>query len=204
MSLYYPNRFARDLLLAMEEIMGQHGVDAILGSAGLARLNAEPPPNTLDRAFDFTALSKINAALDDLYGARGGRGMALRSGRAWFAHGMIQFGALRGIADPAFRALPLEDRVRVSLKALADIFSNFSDQASRVEEDANAFRFIVTSSPFAVERKADRPVCHLLVGLLQEHVRWASNGREYIVRETHCAASGDDHCVFLINKHAVS
>jgi predicted hydrocarbon binding protein len=203
-SLYYPNRFAGDLLLAMEEVMGRHGLDAILASAGLTALSSNPPPNTLDRAFDFAHLSKINAALDDLYGARGGRGMALRTGRAWFALGLIQFGALRGIADPAFRALPLEDRSRVSLKALADIFSNFTDQTSRVEEDANAFRFIVHPSPFAYGRTTDRPVCHPLVGLLQEHQRWASNGREYVVRETQCAASGDDHCVFLINKHAIS
>lgn len=184
--------------------MGRHGLDAILASAGLTALSSNPPPTTLDRAFDFAQLSKINAALDDLYGARGGRGMALRTGRAWFALGLIQFGALRGIADPAFRALPLEDRSRVSLKALADIFSNFTDQTSRVEEDANAFRFIVHPSPFAHGRTTDRPVCHPLVGLLQEHERWASNGREYVVRETQCAASGDDHCVFLINKHAIS
>jgi predicted hydrocarbon binding protein len=149
-------------------------------------------------------LSKINAALDDLYGVRGGRGMALRSGRAWFARGMIQFGALRGIADPAFRALPLENRLHVGLQALADIFSNFSDQASRIEDDEAVIRFIVDPSPFAVARTAERPVCHPLVGLLQEHARWASNGREYIVRETHCAASGEEHCLFLINKHAVS
>lgn len=184
--------------------MGKHGVDAILGSAGLTALSANPPPNTLDRAFDFVALSKINAALDDLYGVRGGRGMALRSGRAWFARGMIHFGALRGIADPAFRALPLPDRLHVGLQALADIFSNFSDQASRLEDDTAVFRFVVAPSPFAFARKADRPVCHPLVGLLQEHARWASNGREYIVRETQCAADGDDHCLFLINKHAVS
>jgi len=203
-SLYYPNRFARELLLAMEEVMGRHGLDAILGSAGLSQFIDELPVETLQRQFDFRAVSKINAALDDLYGLRGGRGMALRSGRAWFARGLINFGALRGIADPAFRALPLEDRSRVSLRALADIFSNFSDQTSRVEEDATVFRFIVEQSPFAYERQSDRPVCHPLVGLLQEHVRWASNGREYIVRETHCAASGEGHCTFLINKNAVS
>jgi len=183
--------------------MGRHGLDAILASAGLTALSSNPPPSTLDRAFDFAQLSKINAALDDLYGARGGRGMALRTGRAWFALGLIQFGALRGIADPAFRALSVTDRTRVGLRALADIFTNFSDQVSHLEESDQQFRFIVKPSPFAYERQAERPVCHPLVGLLQEHLRWASNGREFIVRETQCSATGADHCTFLINKTAV-
>jgi len=202
-ALYYPNRFARDLLLAMEEVMGRHGLDAILGGAGLTTWINKPPNETLDRTVEFAAISRINAALDELYGVRGGRGMALRAGRAWHARGLMRFGALRGIADPAFRALSVTDRTRVGLRALADIFTNFSDQVSHLEESDQQFRFIVKPSPFAYERQAERPVCHPLVGLLQEHLRWASNGREFIVRETQCSATGADHCTFLINKTAV-
>jgi predicted hydrocarbon binding protein len=47
----------------------------------------------------------------------------------------------------------------------------------------------------------DKPVCHPLVGLLQETVRWASNGRNYSVREIECRACGDNACVFVVNKN---
>jgi predicted hydrocarbon binding protein len=199
--LYYPNRFARFYLLALEEVMGKHGLDATLEIAGLDRYVGRLPADTLERAVDFSALSALNLALDEMYGARGGRGMALRAGRAWLVKGMNGFGALSGINDPAFRTLALEERVRLGLRALASVFTHFSDQSSRLEETAQAFRFIVDNSPTAWMRETDKPICHPLVGLLQETVRWAANGRDYTVREVECRACGGSVCAFLVNKH---
>jgi len=180
----------------MEEVMGQHGLDQIMTQAGIDAV----PPDDLTRAFPFERIAKLNAALDEMYGQRGGRGMALRAGRSWFANGMKEFGALNGIADPAFRRLSLDDRVKLALQAQADIFTNFSDQRSHLEVTPTSFQFVIENSPFAWGRQAEKPVCHPLVGLLQECARWASNGRDYTVRETHCIATGDAACVVVINQ----
>lgn len=198
--LFYPNRFARSFFLALEEVMGKHGLDATLGMAGLTRYVDNPPPDNMERVVDFAALSAINLALDEMYGARGGRGMALRAGRAWLVKGMNSFGALSGINDPAFRALAVEERTRLGVAALAGVFTHFSDQRTQFEDASQTYRVQVDVSPTAWMRQSDRPVCHPLVGLLQETARWASNGRDYTVRETHCRACGDDACVFVINK----
>lgn len=194
-SLYYPNRFALYLFRAMEEVMGQHGLDETLA---LANIHAAPSDD-LAREFPFAQLGALNAALDDMYGQRGGRGMALRAGRAWFAQGMKTFGALSGINDPAFRRLPLDDRVRLALQAQAEIFTRFSDQTSHLETTPGTYRFVIEASPFAWGRSAEKPVCHQLVGLLQECARWASNGRDYTVREIECIAVGNPACVIVIN-----
>jgi predicted hydrocarbon binding protein len=194
-TLYYPNRFVHDLFRAMEEVMGQHGLEEALAKAHLT----QPPPDDLAREFPFERIAALNNALDQLYGTRGGRGMALRAGRAWFAKGMKGFGALGGAADPAFRMLAREDRVRLALQAQAEIFTRFSDQRSRLETAPNTHRFIAEASPFAYGCSAEKPICHPLVGLLQECVRWASNGRSYTVRETHCIAAGETACIVVIN-----
>ena len=194
-TLYYPNRFVLYLFQALEEVMGQHGLDEILARAEISSL----PPDDLAREFPFEYISALNAALDEVYGIRGGRGMALRAGRAWFAQGMKSFGALGGIGDPAFRRLPLQDRVKLALQAQAEIFSAFSDQQSSLEVTPGTLRFVIQVSPFAWGRSAEKPVCHPLVGLLQECARWASNGRDYTVRETACIAAGDPVCVIVIN-----
>jgi predicted hydrocarbon binding protein len=195
-TLYYPNRFVLYLFQALEEVMGQHGLDEILALAEISSL----PPDDLAREFPFEHISALNAALDEVYGIRGGRGMALRAGRAWFAQGMKSFGALGGIGDPAFRRLPLQDRVKLALQAQAEIFSSFSDQQSSLESTPGTLRFVIQASPFAWGHSAEKPVCHPLVGLLQECARWASNGRDYTVRETACVAAGDPACVILINQ----
>lgn len=192
---WYPNRFAHTLFLAMQEVMGQHGLEEALSLANIP----QTPPDDLERVFPFEQIAALNAALDEMYGGRGGRGMALRAGRAWFAQGMKGFGALTGIGDPAFRRLSLNDRVCLALQAQAEVFTRFSDQASHLDITPNGYRFVIDASPFAWGIDSEKPMCHPLVGLLQECSRWASNGRDYTVRETHCLAAGDSHCIIVIN-----
>ena len=74
--LYYPNKIARIAILSFEEVMGKNGLNAILNLAGLSNLIDNYPPDNLDRGFDFADFSAIQGALEEMYGPRGGRGLA--------------------------------------------------------------------------------------------------------------------------------
>jgi len=183
--------------------MGQNGLNALLSLAGLEQYIDDPPPNTLDRQFDFAHMAALNQALEDMYGGRGGRGIALRIGRACFSRGLRDFGAFGGVSDPAFQALSMDDRIFTGLKALAAIFNNFSDQHTEVEDDDNKFQVIVDDSPMAWGRQSDKPVCHALGGIMQECLRWVSNGYEFYLQEVSCHAVSRDECIFTINKKPI-
>ena len=71
--LYYPDRFGLILLTGLEEIMGRNGLNAILNLANLSQFIDNPPPDSMDRNFDFAYISALNQALEDMYGPRGGR-----------------------------------------------------------------------------------------------------------------------------------
>ena len=86
--LFYPNKISRIALLALEDVMGKNGVNAILNLASLPHLIGNYPPTDLNREFDFADFSAINGALEEMYGPRGGRGLALRAGRATFDEGL--------------------------------------------------------------------------------------------------------------------
>ena len=64
--LHYPNRFARITILAMEEVMGKNGLNAILNMANLQRLIDNYPPEDLERQFDFADYSALHAALEEM------------------------------------------------------------------------------------------------------------------------------------------
>ena len=83
------------------------------------------------------------------------------------------------------------------------MFTNFSDQTSTVEQSGQALLFRVQESPFAWGRSSDKPVCHAMVGIILECLRWASNGYEFYVREVSCTAAGANECVFKVNKTAI-
>jgi predicted hydrocarbon binding protein len=196
----YPNRFGRAFLLALLEVVGDSGFSTLMERIHAPYQRDDLPPDDMERGVDFALLAALNQALDQVYGARGGRGMALRAGRAWLVKGLNRFGALSGVDDPAFRTLPVDERVRIALKALASIFTHFADQPSVLEETPSSFQFTVTRSPMAWGITSERPVCHALVGLLQETARWAANGREYVVRESECSACDAPACVFIVSK----
>ena len=198
--LYYPNRFARYFLQAADEVLSQNGLQAALTMAGLDR---QLPPDTLERAYDFVNFAAFCNALEDMYGARGGRGMALRIGREWFAHGMKSVGALAGLADPAFRVLPVEMRCKIGLEALTNVLTHHTDQRIKLQEDDECYHWVVENSPTAWGRVSDKPVCHVQVGLLQGALNYASGGREFHTYERVCAAVGSPECIFTIQKKPI-
>jgi len=134
-SFFYPNRMGRIILLSMEEVMGRNGVIAILKLASLFSLLDNYPEDSADRAFPFSTVSSMTEMLEQVYGPHGGRGLALRIGRACFNSGVRQYGAQIGITEMAFRLLPLPVKISAGAKALAELFNNYTDQKVRVVED---------------------------------------------------------------------
>lgn len=198
--LYYPNKIANIALKALEDVMGKNGVNAILNLANLQHLIDHYPPTNLNREFDFAYFSSIWGALEEMYGPRGGRGLALRAGRATFAEGLRNFGALAGAGDLAFKVLPLHIKIKIGLPAMARIFTQTSDQHSTVEEKDDHFIYTIHKCPVCYGRHIDKPGCHIATGLLQEGLKWVSGGYEFRVVETKCIAVGNDVCEFVIMK----
>ncbi|MCZ7542223.1 MAG: hypothetical protein M5R40_01190 [Anaerolineae bacterium] len=123
--------------------MGTDNLNAALNAAGFDEYAVALPPDDLDRAFDFADFTALNVALEQVYGQRGGRGIALLCGRACFSRGLRRFGALAGLGAPTFRSLPHAVRVEVGLKALAEVFNRFSDQGTSIEVCDDHFRCTV-------------------------------------------------------------
>ncbi len=199
----YPNKFARIYLEAMEEIMGKNGLNAILNLAGLQEFIGNYPPDNLEKAFDFAYYTALQVALEDMYGPRGGRGLALRAGRASFAEGLRGFGALAGVGDLAFKVLPLAAKMKIGLPAMANILTQFSDQISNVYEEGDKYVYTLERCPMCWSRKADKPVCYAGQGLLQEGLRWVSGGHEFKVDMATCIAKGDDMGRYVIYKEPI-
>ena len=201
--LYYSNRIARFFFRAMEVVLGRGGLEVLLSTSELDRYLAELPPDNLARQFDFADMAAVNEALEDAYGERGGRSMALRIGRAWIEAGLNSFGAMAGMQHPAFQNLPVEERARIGLQALADIFTRFSDQQTTLESDETYHWMFVDASPMAWGRNSETPVCHAITGLCQQTLNWATGGYEFHVQEVECESRGDERCVFRVNQTAI-
>jgi predicted hydrocarbon binding protein len=197
---YYPNKMVRIVLLAMEEVMGRNGVNAVLNLAKLHHLVNNFPPNNFDRQVTFKELGTLMRSLDEMYGPRGGRGLAMRAGRACFKYGIKEFGPVLGIADLAFRLLPLNLKLKVGADVFCELFNKFSDQVVRLDELDDRYIWTIERCPVCWGRRADAPCCHLAVGILQESLYWVSGGKNFEVQETSCIACGESSCTIVIDK----
>jgi predicted hydrocarbon binding protein len=201
---FYPNLMGRIILLALEEILGGNGVNATLNLASLSNLIDNYPPHNRNMEFRFQSISRLHSTLDDIYGPRGGRGVALRAGRACFQYGLREFGPLFGLTNLTFRLLPLQTKLKLGASAFADIFNQYSDQRVHLEDKGKRIFLHIERCPLCWDRHVDFPSCHMAVGVLQEALTWVSGGKYFNIEETHCIGCGDSTCTIMIDKTPMS
>lgn len=195
------NTFALITLKSVEEIVGQRAVNAILNRAGIPELIGNYPPHNREKVFDFSYYAALMAAIDDIYGPKGGRVLALRIGRATFADLLGNYGAMAGVSDLAFRILPLSVKMTIGINAMAKVFNMVSDQQTTIETVEDGFYYHVERCPVCWGRAAEQdPICYAQAGLIKQGLFWVSGGKEFQVREVACLALGDDRCTFFIPK----
>lgn len=197
---FFPNKIGRILLLATEEVIGKNGLKSVLNLARLPDLIDAYPPGDFERTFPFESLSRLVAAIDEMYGPRSGQLLSLRIGRACFRYGIRDFGGLLSVADVAFRLLPLGFRVRLGMEVLAEILNRHSDQHVSLREDSNCYYWVVQHCGVAWGRQSLYPACSLSVGLLQESLFWVSGGKLFDVEELTCTALGDPTCTLAVTR----
>ncbi len=200
----YPNRMGRIILLSMEEVMGRNGVNALLKLGPLSSLIENYPSDNTEPGVPFSTVSSLTEMLEQVYGPHGGRGLALRVGRACFNYGVRQYSTQLGLTEMAFRLLPLPAKLHAGASAFAQLFNNFTDQRVRVEDDDGKILWHIERCPLCWERRTHDPACHLAVGLLQEALYWLSGGKVFNVEEKTCIAAGDQTCTIVIDQSPIN
>jgi len=197
---FFSNKMGRIILLALEEVMGRNGVNAVLNLARLQRRIGNYPVNNFAKEFAFDEVGQLFQALDEIYGPRGGRGLARRAGQSCFKLGIKDFVPMLGLADVTFRVLPMGMKLKVGFEILAQTFNKFTDHLVRLGEDEQYFYWIIERCGTCWGRKSDSPCCHLAVGILEEGLYWISGGKSFYVEEVSCIATGECTCTILVGK----
>jgi hypothetical protein len=117
-------------LTSMQEVMGDHGLNAVLKSCGLERFVGNFPPNDLEPSIRASQYAQLNQAIEDFYG-RGGKGMLRRIGKASFQYGVREQAALLGVAGVALKLLPERQRIKFILNGMADALKKSNPQWRR-------------------------------------------------------------------------
>jgi predicted hydrocarbon binding protein len=191
------NSLVRQALTSMQEVMGEHGLNAVLKACGLDKFVGNFPPNNLEPSIRAAQYAQLNQAIEDFYG-RGGKGMLRRIGKASFQYGVREQAALLGVAGVALKVMPQKERIKFILNGMANALKKSNPEVdARLDDSDGKLAYIESTCAICNGRHSETPVCHLYIGSVSEAVQWAT-GREYEVTETHCLAKGDAYCRFEI------
>jgi hypothetical protein len=189
---FVPSKDAQKVLLeGFKEIVGPHSARELFSRS--CRSSAESTATSLD---------ELQRLLVDQFGPLGGCGVALRSGRAAFRHGLRKWGTDAGITSIDYRLLPLNRRIFTGLERLAAILTERCGLQVSTSQDEQHWYWRV--DPYLnTGLQPTCPACYMVIGVLQEFMAWAAGGRSYPVREVSCHCTGADACLFQIEKKAL-
>lgn len=191
------NGIVRQALVSAEEVMGAHGLQAVLRTSGLERFINNLPPNNVDPAIKTSDYARLNQSIEEFYG-RAAKGMLRRIGKASFQYGVREQASLLGVAGVALKLLPEKQRIKFILNGMAEALKKSNSEVDAwMEEKDGVVAFVDRSCGICWGRQSEQPVCHLYIGSVGEAVFWAT-GSEHEIVETHCLARGDEYCRFEV------
>jgi predicted hydrocarbon binding protein len=198
---FYPNIWGRSILTSAAEILGENGVNALLNLAGMQQYIGHYPLDTIKKEFPFSHVARLQQALYEMYGSRGARVFGTRGGEQTFQHSMNKYNKVQRAAQAAMRFGTTEARHRVGLQFFSKFFNTVSDQVVRIDEDETHWYWVIERCPMCWERTANEPVCHLGIGVLNAASSWATGGVKFRIQEVACKATGDENCIYALDKN---
>ena len=115
--LHYVNALLLQTMIGIEEVLGKHGLNAVLANSGLERYVDNPPPNDLGHDVLAREFAPLNAAIEEFTG-RAGKGMLRRIGRSAFDWAAKEQIKTMGLANLALKALPQKLRMQAILAGI--------------------------------------------------------------------------------------
>lgn len=192
------NKAFRAFLLGIEDVLGKHGVEAVLHHANLPQYIGNYPPSTMERGeHSIRYFSQIARAMYDIYGGRGARAIMQRVGRSQAEIGLQENAALVALARLGMKLLPLRQQVKIALEAAAKAINEQIGSEAEIVEEGEFFYYQARNCSYCIDWKSDTPVCFAVVGFLHRLLQNITGGTEKI-EEVMCRAKGDAVCRYRI------
>jgi hypothetical protein len=154
---YCSSQLGRLIFMGMDEVMGRAGVNAVMSRAGWPSLSDAYLDYRGDALLSLHHVGIALWTLQQLYGLKGGQGLALQTGRAAFNYGIRDFGEGLGLLHLDYRLLPPAAKIRVGLQRLAIFMSGIGSGEIWIEETAERFTWHIERCPLCWQRHEGGP-----------------------------------------------
>lgn len=198
------NFHMRMWLDTLQNIVGPHGLNAILNHAHLEKYKDAFPPGNDEKEIPLEDVKNLRLSLIDLFGGKGAWGLQLRVGREITRIFIERRSGVTKALQVAGKLLSESKRIRITLERYMEQAGQMTDSSSDIprfelREEEDYFLFIDRDRYESEGITSEAPVCGIIAGTFQAMVEWIT-GHKHKVEEIECRAMGDSEDVFRIWK----
>ncbi|MBN1573625.1 MAG: 4-vinyl reductase [Deltaproteobacteria bacterium] len=195
------NMTFRVMLLGINEIVGQNGLDVVLNFTGLTKYrNAIPPNNDLVEDCWISEATGLDKGIEEIFGGNGAAAILVQVGKKQAVWGLEENGEVAGQLKKTMDGKGDFERIKMILTITATIISAQMNTEVWIEEDDDAVYYCDKSATHCFNRTSILPVCFVTVGFLLGLVEWATGKNDWRVKETRCMALGEEYCAYRVSK----
>ncbi len=192
----FPRSSLNIILSGLQEIIGK---TALLSIFDLISMDKRLLTQS-DSSIGIAETKRLETALSQKYGQRGGSGIILRAGRSSFKYYLNEYGSDLKFDELEFRLLPQNRRISEGLKRISEKINQDLNVHIGTTENSEAWIWTLRDCPECTHSETQDPNCQFIDGFLQDYLAWSGNGKLYPVNETECKKNGDAACVFQMGK----
>lgn len=192
----YPNAGLRLLLLSIEKVTGEKGVNALLNASNLHKYVGNFPPNDMRFVIPYSEYSEVGKAMEDFYG-RTTKALQLKVGSEIFLYGLNEQPRLLGVLSTAMKFMPLAMKMKLTLNKMVSTARGLN-VPTHLEEDNNSYTYVMEICPYCYDRETSVG-CNALSGTIAKALNWATS-KTFHVEEVSCRGKGDPACSYRVDK----
>jgi predicted hydrocarbon binding protein len=198
---YIPNSMMYVTLVAVGDIIGENGLNAILNYAGLNKYRGSLPPNDDKLEIVGSEFAAVVGSIIEIFGEKGARPILYNTGRRGFQVIMEKNPMMSGFLGLGLKLLPKRKRLEKAFTVGAESTNKLFGENQKFYVSDEGFVCELFDCYWCKGLTSKAPICFGEVGLDAEVAKWAT-GDEHEVREVLCRARGDDVCKIVISFEA--
>ena len=194
------NAFVKMSLDAYRAELGENGLNVLFNYAGLYHFIDDPIPDNFEQGMHFNEFSAIQSAALAVYGERAFKILSWRIGSQLFTNHLQFLIPLKSVLQSKdFETLPKDQKIELSLLALAKVLNRLSDQEIEVKKREGTRLFIVNSCAVCWEQSVYTPNCFFTDGIISACLHYLQEDIIIGNKQVKSRAAGSQSCIFEIN-----
>jgi predicted hydrocarbon binding protein len=193
-----PNQLLHLTFMTTKEIIGNDGLNTLLRYSKLDKFIDNFPPPDFEMVYPIGEFIQFITGTIEIFGERGARPILFRGGKRAFDLSLEFF--------PDMHRIDKTKTVERKFEEFVSLYKNAVEASKYIYGDVFTFTEVPEGAALEIGPcfwclglKTEKPICHAQVGFQHGFLSWVVGG-EVKVEETHCIATGDPVCRFIMHR----